>query len=336
MYDSDTQDRPDLEESYAVAAASSNMRVGNDSTLRTPGDMIAAAGMNRHRTGLALLRLRSEWASSARPAAPTEAQITALASSYQVERKGEHAGKVRVVGKDGKPHFRLPARQARHEAGEWYAGELLCLLENLKSLTWVRSALLARARMGGWAPDVHAVARALLWWLDPKCTACGGAKERVIPDSGGRTNGRTCRHCRGTGVEDPPHGRAGERIAGYIRGCITAAKRELQEGVYRQNRTYKGHVQRCEGTAREGEIEFNSWAVTMQDRVHAAAEKEPDWAAEPMAALRRCATVLVDRPAEWAVTQDRGEPPMFWVVRPKAVEEAEAEVRVDPLTPVRS
>lgn len=317
MFDSnDNEARPTIEESYSTAAGSSNLRVGNDSTLRTPGDLIAAAGMNKHRMGLALLRLRSEWAGSARPAPPTEAQIEALASTYRVETGTEHAGKVRVVGRAGQVHYRLPARQARHEAAAWYEQELLLLALNLKSLPWVRSALLARAQMGGWAPDEHRVASVLLWWLDPKCKECGGAKERVIPDSGGRTNGRPCRACRGTGVADVPHGKAGERIAGYIRGCITAARKELQDGMRRQRRTYKGQADRLEGEQQEDALRLNAWAYEMQQRVTAAAQREADWQKAPAAALRRCARVLMaERPElEWAVMEEAGEAPVFWIV----------------------
>lgn len=310
-------DRPGLDEQYQTAG-SHNMRVGNDSTLPTPGDLIAAAGMNKHRMGLALLRLCSEWASSAKPTAPTEAQIEALARSYKVETKGEHAGKVKVT-KDGKTHYRLPLRQARHEAQEWHAHELGLLMMNLKSLPAVRAALLARSLLGGWAPDEHRVAKVLLWWLDPKCSECGGARERVIPDSGGRTNGKPCRHCRGTGVEDPPGtSNGGDRIAGYINGCLAAARRELSEGIYRRNRSIKGFLHREDGMRQEGQIAMGAWAYEMQRKVHAAAQAELDWGTKPAAALRRCARVLVDRPEmEWAVTDVKGEAPFFWVVGPK-------------------
>jgi hypothetical protein len=77
--DGNENEKPQVGEVYAAACGSSNLQVGNDSTIRTPGDIVAAAGMNKHRTGLALMRLRTEWDRSAKPKAMTAAQIEALA-----------------------------------------------------------------------------------------------------------------------------------------------------------------------------------------------------------------------------------------------------------------
>jgi hypothetical protein len=81
--DGNENEKPQVGEVYAAACGSSNLQVGNDSTIRTPGDIVAAAGMNKHRTGLALMRLRTEWDRSAKPKPMTPAQIEALAQSLK-------------------------------------------------------------------------------------------------------------------------------------------------------------------------------------------------------------------------------------------------------------
>jgi hypothetical protein len=249
--------RPGVEELYLGSVLAPNLRVGNDSSLKTPGDMTAAAGMNRHRLGLALLRLQSEWSSAAaKLAPPTAKEIERLARTYTLETAQPNAGKVRVVIPSRTPRrgedpascrerieYVLPLRLAKRERQAWHEHELGLLLMQLRSLPALRDAMLLKAERQGWNCDAHVVAKVLLWWLGPKCTVCGGNREGVIAGTG-RTNGKPCRSCRGTGVQDPPHGRDGERLAGYIRGCLAAARNELREGVYRERRTLAGESKR--------------------------------------------------------------------------------------------
>lgn len=235
-----------VEEAYQGACETSSLKIDEHRT--SAGDMIAAAGMNRHRTGLALLRLRSEWASSAHPAPPAPAAIEALAKSFTVEPDGERKGMVKIDLGAGAVEYGLPLRLAYDEAWRWHRHELGLLMMRLNTLPTVRAAIIARSRLDDWGCDEHVIARVLIWWLDPRCEVCGGRTE-VITLRGGRELGKVCRSCSGTGLArqgDPPVGAHGKRIAAHIRGCIADAKRELKEGAYRLHRSEVGKQHRGE------------------------------------------------------------------------------------------
>lgn len=244
MFDGHDNDKPQIGEVYATASGSSNLRVGNDSTIRTPGDIVAAAGMNKHRTGLALMRLRTEWDKSAKPKAPTPAQIEALAKTLKVEPStSPHAGLVREEVEDV-VRYRLPLAVAQEQAAAWYEHEQRLLLQSLKTLPLIRDGLTHWLR----AEDAqHVVPQVLLWWLDPKCPACGGVGLKVVEGTG-RTSGKACRECKGrslvAGERRVPHGGVGRRLVGYINECVGHAARELKEGAIRWIRTPAGEAHR--------------------------------------------------------------------------------------------
>jgi hypothetical protein len=223
-------DRPGVDEQYLTASVTSNLRVGNDSNIRTPGDLVAAAGMNKHRMGLALRRLLTEWDKSAKPPTPTAAQIDALAATFPKEPKGsEHAGMVREES-DGRTTYRRPHAVAWEQAQHWYRHELGLLMQSLKSLGTVRAGLVYHY------PDPDVVAGVLVWWLAPTCPHCGGRQKRTIAGTQ-HLSATDCRPCRGTGLRDTPHGSEGEHVYGYMRGCLTAASRDLREGSRLRDRT---------------------------------------------------------------------------------------------------
>jgi hypothetical protein len=284
----DTNAKPGIEEQYLTSAGSSNLRVGNDSNIRTPGDMIAAAGMNRHRTGLAILRLRTEWDKSAKPVPMTPAQIEQLAAKLEIEPAkirvpvpmtpeqiaqavtdlaidpaklkamvwtaeivvpNPHAGLVRTADGDGKVQYRLPLVVAKERAQDWYEHELMELLTGLRSLPPVRDGLVHWLAV----PDAgHIVAPVLLWWLDPKCRTCGGSAVRIVKGSGGRSSGKPCGDCKGrslvAGERKLPHGGLGRRVLSRVNDCLRAAKVDLGEGAFRNKRSEKNEHQRETGT----------------------------------------------------------------------------------------
>lgn len=249
----DTNSRPTLDEQYEGAASSSNLRVWNDEAIRTPADLIVAAGMNKHRMGLALLRLHSEWSSSAKPLPPTKDAIATLARTYRVETDGPHRGKVKLTPPRGETVYVRPQVLASSTADAWYRHELGLLMMQLKSLPSVRTAIAARSRSEEWGADEHVIAAVLLWWMNPKCTTCGGRKGDVVKLRG-KEVGKVCTACKGTGLErqgDPPHGPRGKKVAGYISGCLNAARAELREGVYRRARTAAGAEDREDEAARQ-------------------------------------------------------------------------------------
>lgn len=284
MLAAQTRDGGSIDEAYQGAVNSSNLRVGNDHTLPTPGDMVAAAGMNKHRTGLALLRMRTEWGSAARPIPPTPEQITEHARALtpegpilyipipmtkeQIEKAKKdagleesklrgvswcgvleidnpYAGKVRVQHTD-RVEYQLPLKVARRERWRWYEHDVKLALMTMRTLPTLRAALVHHAQSQEWECDETVIADVLLWWLDPKCRTCGGNREEVVAGTG-RTNGRICSKCKATGLErqgDPPGGRIGVKIANHINACLQAARQELGEGAKRMRRTMAGESAR--------------------------------------------------------------------------------------------
>jgi hypothetical protein len=235
---SEVNEKPGVEETYGTTTASSNLRVGIDPDIRTPGDIIAAAGMNTHRMGLALMRLRTEWDTSAKPLPPVQATIEQIAASFSRVPAGQaNAGLVReVVG--GEERFRLPMVVAQETAAAWYHGELTGFLGQLRSLPNVREALAFWAAEQGYEEGVHLVTAVLLWWLHPACAVCAGTGKLVVPGTGGRSS-KACKECRKhqvPGQRKVPHGHAGRRLLAFINECGRAARVDLQQRL-RQRRS---------------------------------------------------------------------------------------------------
>lgn len=249
----DEETKPCISEQYLGAVGSSNLRVGDDASIRTPGDLLAAAGMNKHRLGLALRRLMQEWDRAAKPAAPTQQRLEEIAASLKVEPatldSGEpnpDAGLVEEF-RDGRYSWRLPMVIAEETAARWYANELHLLMLGLRTLPAVRDALVAEEG------DVHLVAQVLHWWLDPRCPVCQGRRQRVIAGTG-RTGSKKCGECHGTGARDMPHGWRGAKLIAHMKASLTAAARDLSEGTFKHQRSHRNEhdrlVQRLRGEGR--------------------------------------------------------------------------------------
>lgn len=262
---------PTVEESYATSAGASNLRVTVHH--RTGIDAVIAAGMNQHRTGLALMRLMTEWDSSAKPQPMTPKQIEHLAVRLEIEPaikrvtvpmtqeqiaqtvaelgiepsklKGfawtaavmvpnPHAGLVRTESR-GKVAYRLPLVVAVEQAAQWHSHELGLLLQRMKSLPLVREGLAFEARSQGWEDPEHIVASVLQWWLHKTCPVCSGSKFKVIAGTG-RTGSKACSKCKGSGERTPPHGWQGRKLLTYINICRVAAIQGLQ-GKFRHQKT---------------------------------------------------------------------------------------------------
>jgi len=234
MFDNTDDPNPPrtVEESYAVSASASNLRV--DADRRTPADMVIAAGMNPYRMGLAIERLMSEWDCSAKPDPMTPKQIEELAGKLDIEPPtlkakvrmtpeqvaqttetfgldpvklkdviwdavivvpNPHAGLVRTEV-DGKVAYRLPLLVAAERAQQWHSHELGLLLQRMKTLPEARRGLV------WWVenqlnirPGIHLVSAVLQWWLHKTCPVCQGAKMKIIPGTG-RTSSKACLACR--------------------------------------------------------------------------------------------------------------------------------------------
>lgn len=215
-----TNARAGVQESYSSAVGTSNLRVTTD--RRTPADMILAAGMNRQRTGTALMRLLSEWDRASKPIPPTGAAIEALASTLDKEPSGLVAETV-----DGEVRYRTPAAVAADRAAEWHLHELKLLMQGLKTLGTVRDALHFYLTAEGVEDPGYVVAAVLQWWLSPSCPVCHGVGERIVKGTN-RTSGIACGTCRGKKERKVPHGMRGRKLLTYINECLKWARDGLQ------------------------------------------------------------------------------------------------------------
>lgn len=224
---------PTLEESYSTAIGSSNLKHDPD----RPGavQMIIAAGINPHTLGKALMRLRTEWDASAKPAAPTEEQIKAFAQSLLVTRRPLYV----ISPERMEDHMNRMSRawclaEARRQAAEWHGVELGRLLQRLKSLPMVRGELVNWASSEGIEGAPHVVAAALLWWLGHRCPACKGVQKRVVEGTG-RTSSKDCSKCKGTGETRIPHGFLGRKVIGYMSHSLSNARGHLKATRWRHH-----------------------------------------------------------------------------------------------------
>lgn len=230
-----TNEKPDVEESYTSAVGASSLKV--EPHRRTAADMVIAAGMNPHRVGLALMRLRTEWDKSAKPLPPTAEAIERLAAQLPRVEAGPHAGLVREKLASGEERFRLPLVVAKEQADAWHQHELKLLLQQLKTLPEVRDALVFWAEAEGLEEGLHLVVAVLLWWLDPRCPVCQGSGKKIVAGTGGRAKG-ACGECRknpNPGERKVPHGGRGRKLLAYLNDCRRGARIGL-DGKFRHQR----------------------------------------------------------------------------------------------------
>ena len=208
---------PTVDEQYSTAVAARSLLI--DPVHRTQADVIIAAGWSHARIGTALMRLRTEWDSAARPAKPTPAQIEEFARTL-----------------DGKPVDKT--LRAHDIVGRWWMHEMRSVLAGLKTLPSLRAEI-ART-IDGWAwKNEHTghperlespeaiTAQVLLFWLDHICPACSGRKFLPIKDT--PTLGpEACKPCHGTGIQRVPHGDRGRRILNWMDQCVVEGRNQMR------------------------------------------------------------------------------------------------------------
>lgn len=237
MAAADTTDKPNTEETYTAAVGTSNLKF--DSREGSPtgaAGMLIAAGWSPTRLGAALMRLHSEWDSSAKPEKPTAAQIKALAATVKdVELVVD--GKPVLV--DGKPKMvpgfvlvgdRKVPRDfwAFEEAHRWYEQELRALVGRLKTLTDARRELTLQAMKWKIADPERTAGAIIKYWLDQTCNGCDGLKWKKAPGSPS-LSAKMCQACDGTGISPVPHGQEGRRLANYMDDCVSIARRDISK-----------------------------------------------------------------------------------------------------------
>jgi hypothetical protein len=200
----DTTDRPSIEERYETACSASTLKVNAE--RGGPADMLIAAGWSEHQTGMALLRLHSEYQGAAKPKRLGPAQIATLAVQHR--------------DKEGRPN----RQKAQAEAARWYANELRLLAISLKSRPAVWAQLLPWSQAKG-IPQEQ-VAQALFHFLDPVCSHCGGHGLHKAKDAPA-LSAKQCRVCNGTGTKAIPEG--GGRVLSYISHCTSQARQSISK-----------------------------------------------------------------------------------------------------------
>lgn len=200
MYDTNTEDRPSLEEQYLLATSSSDLTLNPDRTCAATH--LIAAGLVGNRMGAALTHLRSAWDTASKPRKATDAEIAARAADLP-----KHKGKADLKRARNMllVEYAAALRDCAHGLGEW------------------RPAL---ALMQEWAAqrgvDRDLLSPALYHWLAPSCPVCDGLGALRMPDA--PALGKTCHHCAGTGKWPRPLG--AERVDSWLKSCAGKARRD--------------------------------------------------------------------------------------------------------------
>ncbi|CAN7327679.1 hypothetical protein LJR084_001904 [Variovorax sp. LjRoot84] len=215
---------PTIEERYMTATNTSTLKMELDRP--NVADVLVAAGWNRARFGMALMRLQSEWDSTAKPRRLSKAAEGVLAKTFL--RGGPLVLTDQGLRARGmRDHFHCDAvgreNAARRQADEWFKQELGLQLLRLKTLPEARDML---AEFGIMQNIQHAhgkAASAIAWWLDHTCPVCGGGRYQLMPGTNRHSN-RLCGECEGRGEVVIPHGYDGRRLVGEIESSMNEGR----------------------------------------------------------------------------------------------------------------
>lgn len=211
-------DRRTIEESYASATASSDLRCDTrEGAPRSDTDLLIAAGWSPSRIGAALLRLHTEWDGAEHLRPVVAADFAQDAHARQPVAQGQTPAAARA--------------QAEKLAAEHNQQQAKLLMSHLKTMPVVREQL--TLQLLKWkVEDAEQVAGALLrWWLAPNCHACQGRKFEVIPDTG-RLSSKHCKPCGATGKLRIPHGEAGRRLANFMDDAVGIARNSIRKRLH--------------------------------------------------------------------------------------------------------
>lgn len=215
---------PTVEERYAAAINTSNLRVHTDAKRGSAADVLMAMAWSPSRVGGSLMRLHSEWDSASKPHRVTQDAIEQFAATL-----------------DGTRDEKLS--KARRIAHDWYMHECGILLGRLKSLPAAREQLTLWVRQQRIDDADQRVAEVIMWWLNHVCPVCEGRKKERITDTPSLSH-RDCKSCHGTGETriprqpgSPRYEIESRKILRYISDCVAAqqngAKKWLQAQGHR-------------------------------------------------------------------------------------------------------
>lgn len=200
-----------MQERYAQAITTSNLRCETLDGSRSSADLLIAVGWCKSRFGAALMRLQAEWDGAERwgvkvPVRPTKRAI--MAEAQVTMRDG-----IRKITKDS-------MEAARKKLEKRYEAELRKAVTALKSLPEVALHLQIGLALDG--EDAELAAPLLLYWLDPNCRVCHGTGLQPKSERG-------CGKCREhPGLATTPGGEVGRRALQLITDCISRAGSEVR------------------------------------------------------------------------------------------------------------
>lgn len=225
-----------VEEAYASATTTSDMRVVIDSEKQGDAETIIAAGMSKSAAGACFMRLHGEWSRSEKPRLPAAEAIKKLADSLTFDQ----LAKMRIdlglasIG-NLRPSHVVSQMAADAQAKAWYIAEVEMLLGKMKSFGAAKKYLVEH--LGTWTSHPEALRKqmsveTLIWWLDKQCKVCNGTKWEVAPGSN-RQNGKPCKGCRGTGESKVPRADTGRMLANYLDDCVQIARTDIKKRLHR-------------------------------------------------------------------------------------------------------
>ncbi len=110
------------------------------------------------------------------------------------------------------------------------ASDAMLLVGQLKTLPDVRRELTMQLKAWGHDKPEDGALAIIAWWLHKVCGKCDGVKYEVIPGTG-RTSGRACKACSGTGEARLPQGEMGKRAANYMDECLQVARARMHRSL---------------------------------------------------------------------------------------------------------
>jgi hypothetical protein len=241
---------PDVSERYESASCTSDLTVGGGMIPKDhragQGDVVAAAGLaggrlkpdgkggyillppNDASMGMALLRLHSEWAASAKPRRIGPEVVDKLAEDIRRQDKQDRDTADRHNTRYSAPR---PAQdRAQEQSQRWYTNEMRLLATRLKSRHDALEQLTMWAAVKGIGSDT--TAEALLHWLDPTCHVCNGLGVRHVEHQASRT----CNKCHGVGEKDRPDGAM--RVLRQIEYALDVARGKLRKRLRKPTKGY--------------------------------------------------------------------------------------------------
>lgn len=343
MLDGNTEDRPTIRESYASAISTGNTRLQPHRT--TQADLIAAAGMNPNRMGMALMRLSSEWNSGAVPKPTNAPDVKELARQIAEHRfrewvqsqppmTRERIEELHAQNAIHSEDMRLAHEEARVLAArsvDWNLEENKLRFQRLKTLGTVRAGLAYWVHEKGWEGGEHLVAAVLRHYLSPNCPACNGSGLQMVPGTLGREAKKRCRKCENNevrGKRNVPHGGRGKRLLDHMQTCVTTAARDLRQGAYRLHRDELSELEREDQRSEENASKARR-AATEAARDEKSNPAALAKIAERSMGRRPVVVRLIRQIAEYRLAHANEKPLQLAVTRADLVELAHAQAPSD-------